>query len=327
MGDLLKGRVAVVTGAGNGIGHGVALLLAAEGAKVVANDLGCGVNGEGSDPSVAQRTVDEIKKAGGTAVADSNDVGDHAGGEALIKKAIDTYGKLDILVNVAGILRDRMIFNMGEADWDAVIRTHLKGHFNTIKPASIVMRQARYGRIINFSSVSGLWGNSGQANYGAAKGGIEGVTHVVAKELGRYGITCNAISPGATTRMTASVPDSAREIRARAGITGAGGPPPAPGAQPPPSYREPVVGRNHPDDIAPMVAYLASEEAWYITSKVFHCTGGTIALFNEAEPVRTIFKPNGATWTVDEIVTLFPQTLGMDLLNPAPPQPAQEKRS
>ncbi|MSQ33627.1 MAG: SDR family oxidoreductase [Dehalococcoidia bacterium] len=323
MADLLKGKVAVVTGAGRGIGRGIALLMAAEGAKVVVNDLGCGVNGDGADPVVSRQVAEEIKAAGGTAVADSHGVETSAGGEAIIKNALDSFGRLDILVNVAGILLDRMIFNMGEVEWDTVIKTHLKGHFNTIKPASILMRQQRSGRIINFSSITGLWGNSGQANYGAAKGGTAGLTYVVAKDLGRYGITCNCISPGASTRMTDSVPENAPSaLRAAVGMSVPSGAA-SPGQPPRPSG--PVPGRNHPDDIAPMVVYLASDEAGYINGKVFHCSGGSISLFNEAEAARTIQRGSGI-WTVEEITQLFPQTFGLDLVNPAPPQTVEQKR-
>jgi NAD(P)-dependent dehydrogenase (short-subunit alcohol dehydrogenase family) len=221
----LEGKVAVVTGSGRGIGRGVAMLMAAEGAKVVVNDPGVAVDGTGHDNGPAAEVVAEIKAKGGTAVPNFDTVATLEGGENIIKTALDNFGRIDILVNVAGILRDRMIFNMPKEDWDAVIAVHLKGHFNTIKPASILMRQQRWGRIINFSSTSGLTGNAGQANYGAAKAGIAGLTRVVARDLGRYGVTCNAIAPGAATRMTATVPQAARDLRARAGIQGAGAAP------------------------------------------------------------------------------------------------------
>ncbi|MEX0684257.1 MAG: SDR family NAD(P)-dependent oxidoreductase, partial [Dehalococcoidia bacterium] len=189
----LDGRNAVVTGAGRGIGRAVALLLAQEGANVVVNDPGVNVDGTGHDNGPAEQVVAEIKSASGNAVANVDSVATADGGEAMVRQCVDAFGRIDFLVNVAGILRDRMIFNMAEQEWDDVINVHLKGHFNTIKPASVLMRQQRYGRIVNFSSISGLRGISGQSNYGAAKAGIAGLTRVVARDLGRYGVTCNAI--------------------------------------------------------------------------------------------------------------------------------------
>src|SRR3990172_12046420 len=219
MAQRLEGRNAVVTGAGRGIGRAVALLLAAEGASVVVNDPGVSVDGSGHDAGPADQVAAEIRDAGGSAVANYDDVSTAEGGEKMVRQCVDAFGRTEILINVAGILRDRMIFNMAEDEWDAVINVHLKGHFNTIKPASQLMRQQRYGRIVNFSSISGLRGNSGQANYGAAKAGIAGLTRVVARDLGRYGVTCNAIAPGALTRMTATVPDATRQLRTQRGMS------------------------------------------------------------------------------------------------------------
>jgi len=206
MANLLEGKVIALTGAGRGIGRECALLAASEGARIVVNDPGVNPDGSGHDDSPAAQVADEIKKAGGQAVANFADVSTMEGGESVIKSALDTYGRIDGLINLAAILRDRMVFNLTEQEWDDVIRVDLKGHFTTIKPASIVMRQQRYGRIVNYSSVSGLGGNSGQANYGAAKAGVAGLTRVVARDLGRYGVTCNCIAPGASTRLTATVP-------------------------------------------------------------------------------------------------------------------------
>ena len=214
MANKLEGRVAIVTGAGRGIGASVAKLFANEGAKVVVADLGVDVDGSGSDTSLATQTVEDIKKNGGEAVVNSSDVGSFSDAEGLVQQAIDTYGKLDILVNVAGILRDRMVFNMTEEDWDAVVRVHMKGTFNTVRHASAYWRSQRnadaHNRIINFTSGSGQHGGPGQPNYAAAKLGIVGFTYSCANALGRYGVTANAIGPGAATRMTSSIPDERR---------------------------------------------------------------------------------------------------------------------
>src|SRR5258707_9887371 len=201
----LDGRVAIVTGAGRGIGRSVAILLASEGAAVVVNDLGSAVDGSGSDAGPAGQVVGEIGAAGGKAVANGADVSDHAAAETVVGSAIEQFGRLDVLVNVAGILRDRMIFNMTEQEWDDVIRVHLKGHYCTNKPASAHMRERKFGRIINFSSNSAL-GSPGQPNYAAAKAGILGLTYSSANSLHKYGITVNAIMPGASTRMTDTIP-------------------------------------------------------------------------------------------------------------------------
>jgi NAD(P)-dependent dehydrogenase (short-subunit alcohol dehydrogenase family) len=301
MANLLQDKVAVVTGAGRGIGRGVAMLMAQEGAKVVVVDLGVNVDGTGQDQSVAEQVVTEIRAAGGTAVASSESVTTMAGGESIIQTAVDNFGKLDIVVTVAGILRDRMIFNMAEEEWDDVISVHLKGTFSIVKNACILFRQQRSGRVITFSSTSGLYGNSGQCNYGAAKDGIAGFTRVVARDMGRYGVTANSISPSAATRMTTSVPDEARELRAARGITGASS-----------------TLRGGPDDIAPMVTWLASDEAAHVNGHVFHVTEGLITLLNEPEPVKTIQKDG--KWTVEELIRVVPVTLGFELFNPAPSQ-------
>jgi len=305
----LEGRVAVVTGSGRGIGRGIATLFAREGAKVVVNDPGGNVDGTGHDNGPADQVVAEIKGEGGAAVASYDSVATVEGGEAIIKTAVDTFGRIDILVNNAGILRDRMIFNMSEQEWDDVIAVHLKGHYNCTKPASILMRQQRFGRLINFSSGSGLIGNPGQANYGAAKSGVAGFTRVVAKDLGRYGVTCNAIAPAAATRMIGTVSDQSRELRQRAGI---GGPAAQPQQRPNPALRDPEM-------VAPMVAYLASDDAWNINGQIFHVAGGTVGIAYHPTPMRTLWKP--AMWTLDELEDLVPRQLMAGIPNPAPPPP------
>jgi NAD(P)-dependent dehydrogenase (short-subunit alcohol dehydrogenase family) len=318
MADRLKDRIAVVTGAGRGIGRGIAIALAAEGAKVVVNDLGGAVDGSGGEASPADQVVAEIKAAGGDAVANYDSVATAEGGNNIIQQAVDAYGRIDILVNNAGILRDRMVFNMTEQEWDSVVKVHLYGAFNTTKPAATLMRQQRSGRIVNMSSTSGLIGNSGQANYGAAKAGIAGFTRVVARDMGRYGITCNAIAPGASTRMTMSDEViAARDIRASKGVTGGGGAGKAP-AQATPA----APGLRDPDDVAPIVVYLCTDAAADVNGQTFGANGGTIQLYQNPIPIKSIHK-NGR-WTLDELLETVPATLTAGLVNPAPPQAPKE---
>jgi NAD(P)-dependent dehydrogenase (short-subunit alcohol dehydrogenase family) len=303
MGNSLEGKVAVITGSGRGIGRTCAILMASEGARVVVNDFGVDVDGRTPRSDPADEVVETIKKAGGQAVANYDTVATVEGGEKMIRQALDTFGRLDAVVHVAGILRDRMIFNMSEEEWDAVIAVHLKGYFAVSKPASILFRQQRSGRIIGFTSGSGLRGNSGQANYGAAKAGIAGMTRVIAKDLGRYGVTVNSISPSASTRMTATVSDSARQARASRGIAGAA-------AQ---------VGQrqeNPPEQIAPMVAYLCSDDAANINGQIFAVGGGNVSLLYHPTPYRTLF--NEDIWTIDDLRRLVPQQLMQGIENPAP---------
>src|SRR5262245_4282448 len=306
MADRLEGRAAVVTGAGRGIGRAIAELLAAEGAAVVVNDLGGGVDGSGTATGVADEVVAAIRAAGGRAVASYDSVADFRAAGRIIDTAVAEFGGLDILVNNAGILRDRMLFNMSEAEWDAVIAVHLKGTFNCTRHAAARMREQRRGRIISMSSTSGVFGNSGQANYGAAKDGIAGFTRVVARDLGKYGITANAVCPGANTRMTQTVSDAARAARQRSNIQGPGG------------QRTFALEHTGPENVAPWVVYLATDAASDVNGQVFFVMGGLIALLNYPAPTRTMQKDG--RWTPEEIATLFPRTLGLDLVNPAPPR-------
>ncbi len=317
MPGLLEGKSIVVTGSGRGIGREVAMLAASLGARVVVNDPGTNLDGTSHDNGPAEQTVSDIKAKGGTAVANYDAVGTMEAGERLIRTALDSFGRLDGVVNCAGILRDRMVFNMSEEEWDDVIRVHLKGHFSTVKPASIIFRQQRYGRIVNFTSISGLLGGTGQANYGAAKAGIAGLTWVVSRELGRYGVTVNAISPGAATRMTQSVPDTTRDLRARA--SGRTGQDIATAAQP-----AQELSPRGPEQVAPMTVFLLLDQAWNINGQIFHVAGGLIQRLRQPyPPVAGLFKPGG-NWTMDELLQLVQQQLMADVTNPAPPPPDLE---
>jgi NAD(P)-dependent dehydrogenase (short-subunit alcohol dehydrogenase family) len=309
MGRRLEGRAAVVTGAGRGIGRAIAELLAAEGAAVVVNDLGAEVTGVGASTGVADEVVAAIRARGGRAVASYESVADFAAAERIVGTAVKEFGAIDVLVNNAGILRDRMIFNMSEEEWDAVVAVHLKGTFNCTRHATRLMRERRSGRVVSISSTSGVYGNSGQANYGAAKDGIAGLTRVAARDVGRYGITVNAVCPGAMTRMSQTVPQGARVARASRGIsTGLG---------------ERAFPLRHfgAENVAPFVVWLATDAARNVNGQTFLAMAGMIALLNYPAPVRTIYKRAGR-WTPEEIATVFPHTLGMDLVNPAPPQQA-----
>ena len=297
MAKRLAGKVAVVTGAGRGIGRGEALALASEGAKVVINDLGGAVDGCGAARSPADEVVAEIKKLGGEAVPNYDSVATEQGGENIIKTAIDTFDKIDILVNNAGILRDRMLFNMSEEEWDIVVKVHLYGHFHTIRAVSPLFRQQKYGRIINTSSVAGLNATTyGQANYGAAKEGIVGLTRKVARDMGRYGVTCNCIRPNAGTRLTLS--DEMKKARPEAMAR---------------------FEQMKPEDIAPLVVWLASDDAANVNGRAFYVERGRIGLYSEPVLEKQLVKDGG--WTIDELFMFMPATMTKDLVNPDPPQP------
>ncbi len=307
MADRLKGRVAIVTGAGRGIGRGEALALASEGANVIINDVGAALDGSGAgEATPAEQVVQEIKAMGCGAVANYDNIVETETGEKLVKLALDTFGRLDIVVNNAGILRDRMIFNMAPEDWDAVIAVHLRGHFNVSRPACANIRQERTGGvIINTSSTSGL-GNPGQTNYAAAKEGIVGFTRTLAREMGRYGVRSNAIRPQAATRMTLSPDMRARFERAgEAGLAALA-----------------EMEKQVPEQVGPMVAWLCTDEAANVNGRNFLVRYGFIGLYSEPEIVASV--ENKENWTVDSVSKMIPDVVTKGLVNEWPAQPPKE---
>jgi NAD(P)-dependent dehydrogenase (short-subunit alcohol dehydrogenase family) len=283
MARLCEGRVALVTGAGRGIGREYALMLAQHGAKVVVNDLGGNLDGTSADASPAQQVVEEIRGLGGEAVADNHDVSDWNGAKAMIKHAIESFGRLDVLVNNAGILRDRMLVNMEEHEWDAVIKVHLKGTFAPTRHAAVYWRDLTKktqapanARVINTTSVSGIYGNIGQTNYGAAKAGIASFSIIAARELRRYGVTVNAIAPIANTRLTENLREYTQEERIR----------------------------RDPRWIAPVVVWLASAQSGAITGRVIEAGNGIFAIAEGWHRGRSIQQ-------TDDPVTLGPVLTGM----------------
>jgi NAD(P)-dependent dehydrogenase (short-subunit alcohol dehydrogenase family) len=289
---LLDGKVAIVTGGGRGIGRGHALLLAQEGAKVVVNDLGGSGSGDGADLTPAQEVVAEIEAAGGTAVVNGGNVADWGAAEALVAQAVDTFGRLDILINNAGILRDRMSYNMSEAEWDAVVNVVLKGSFAPSRFAATHWREVNKstgelanGVILNTSSASGLYGNAGQANYGAAKMGLAAMTITMARELERVGVRVNAIAPTAATRLLGTVMANAPEI--------------------PEGEHNPF----DPNQVAPLVVWLCSEKGAGITGQVFSVSGSRIQLLKGWHPVTQV-DAGDEDWTLDRIESLKGEILG-----------------
>ena len=263
---LLEGKVAVVTGSGRGIGRGIAIALAREGAKVVINDVGCAVDGRGGEEDPAAQVVKEIKALGSDAAPNYDSVADFNGAANIIKTAVDRFGRIDILVNNAGIVRDRSISNMTEEEFDAVLAVHLKGTFNCGRHAIPIMREQGFGRIINITSSAGLRGNFGQSNYGAAKAGIMGLTLVWAIELETKGITVNAMAPSGMTRMTGTIPGMDKD-------------------NPPPEMNPELNG--------PLIAFLGSDKAGHVNGQIFGRRGFGYTIFQQPRPVAMMYKPGG----------------------------------
>ena len=318
MGNRLEGRVAVVTGSGRGIGRGVALQMAEEGAAVVIADFGGNVDGSGGDTGPADGVVNEIRAAGGRAIAHYGDVSKLENTQDLIATALREFGRVDIMCHVAGILRDRMLFNMTDEEWDAVFAVHLMGAFNMVKSVLPTMLQQQYGRILIFSSGSGL-GNTGQANYSSAKEAQVGFCRALARELGPHGITVNAIYPGGATRMTQSIPAAATQLRAAAGIQGVGRPAAAAGT-PPPAIPEPSAGNGptpgDPENNAPTTTWLCTEAGGAISGQVIGVNGWQASRYSPRHVLRSIHQPRH--WTIEELAKAIPGQLMVDIPNPAP---------
>jgi len=273
----LQNKVAIVTGAGRGIGREIALLLAKEGAKVVVNDLGGGSDGQGNNSKVADEVVQEIKQLGGEAVASYDSVSHYECATKIIETALSSFGRLDIVVNNAGILRDRMLFKMSEEEWDAVIAVHLKGSFNMTRAAAPYFKEQQSGRFINFTSTSGLIGNVGQANYAAAKLGIVGLTKSTALDMARYNVTANTVAPFAWSRLIGSIPTETDDQKARVE----------------------KLKQLSPAHIAPLVAFLSSDEATDVSGQIFGVRGKEIMVFSQPRPVRSVYNAEG--WSVDSL--------------------------
>ena len=288
MGNRLEGKVAIVTGGGRGIGRGECLALASEGARVVVNDFGGTAAGTGGERGPADEVVSEVKKMGSDAVANYDNVADFAAGDRMVQQALDAFGRLDIVVNNAGILRDKMVFNMTEEEWDIVLAVHLKGHFNLSKHAAVVFRQQRSGVFVHTASESGL-GNRGQANNAAAKEGIVGLSRTLARDMGGYGVRSNAIRPRAGTRLVIS--DEMREAAQKGGAAGMAGF----------QALEAFGKANNPDAIGPFVAWLCTDAASNVNGRDFMVSGPLIGLYSLPEITTKITAEGGHVWTTDEL--------------------------
>jgi NAD(P)-dependent dehydrogenase (short-subunit alcohol dehydrogenase family) len=302
----LEGKAAVVTGAGRGIGREVAKLLAAQGAAVIVNDPGVGRGGEKTEERPADDVVSEIYKAGGRAQANYDSVSDYVKAGLMVKQCVDAFGKIDILVNVAGNLRERMIWNMSEDDFDSVVSVHLKGHWNMCHHAVKYMRQAGHGRIVNFSS-DAYKGSVGQCNYSASKAGIIGLTRSIAKEAARYGITANAICPSADTRMTLTEAVKAnRKRKFEEGLMTRA------------EYERTLIPRG-PEYIAPMVVYLCLDQADFINGQVFHVEKGRINTYYFGEDYKSLHKGGDGMFTLDDLIEDVPTSLMNGITPVVPP--------
>ncbi len=275
--NMLESKVAVVTGSGRGIGREIALMMASRGASVVVNDLGADLGGEGEDSSPATQTVADIKAAGGQAVANGDSVADAKGGERIIETALDTFGGIDIVVNNAGILRDRIFHRMSQLEWQAVIDVHLNGSFNVSKAAAVHFRANERGSFVHFTSTSGLIGNYGQANYAAAKLGIVGLSKSLALDMSRFAVRSNCIAPFAWSRMIGSIPVDSPEQQERVK----------------------KLKEMTPDKIAPLAVYLASDSAAKVSGQIFAVRNNEVFLMSQPRPLRSVQRSEG--WTPESI--------------------------
>jgi NAD(P)-dependent dehydrogenase (short-subunit alcohol dehydrogenase family) len=279
MPGIVKGRTAIVTGAGRGIGRGIAMLLGREGARVVVCDVGASLQGEGNDAGPAQQTVEAIRKAGGEAVASTLSITEPKNAEAIVKQALDSFGRVDMLVNNAGILRDVIFHKMSWSDWSDVISVHLNGSFNMSRAVAPLFREQGSGAFVHMTSTSGLVGNFGQANYMAAKLGILGLSRGIALDMARFNVRSNCIAPFAFTRMIESIPAQSEQDK----------------------NRIEAFQRMTPEKIAPLAVYLSSDAASDITGQIFSVRNNEIYLFNQPRPIKTIHRADG--WTPEQLVT------------------------
>ena len=279
MPGIVKGKTAIVTGAGRGIGRGIAMLLGREGARVVVCDVGASLQGEGNDAGPAQQTVEAIRKAGGEAVASTLSITEPKNAEAIVKQALDAFGRVDILVNNAGILRDVIFHKMSWSDWSDVISVHLNGSFNMSRAVAPLFREQGSGAFVHMTSTSGLVGNFGQANYMAAKLGIMGLSRGIALDMARFNVRSNCIAPFAFTRMIESIPAQSEQDK----------------------NRIEAFQRMTPEKIAPLAVYLSSDAASDITGQIFSVRNNEIYLFNQPRPIKTIYRADG--WTPEQLVT------------------------
>src|SRR6476660_6764903 len=289
MADIVKGKTAIVTGAGRGIGRGIARLFAREGARVLVCDIGASLQGEGNDAGPAQETVNAIKKAGGEAIASTLSITEPKNAEAIVKSALDAFGRVDILVNNAGILRDVIFHKMSWSDWSDVLAVHLNGSFNMSRACAAHFREQNSGAFVHMTSTSGLVGNFGQANYMAAKLGIMGLSRSIALDMQRFKVRSNCVAPFAWTRMIDSIPAQTEEEKRRVA----------------------AFQQMTPEKIAPLVVYLASDRADGITGQIFGVRNNEVFLFSQPRPVRTIHRADGGT--PDKIAEQLKGALGPSL--------------